>query len=333
MRISGILSAIFWIYINQNSKLVSLLEFRPIKYVGTVSYGIYLWQGFFLSTGPNRYIGQEWPLDPTTGVILLCITVPFSYHLVEKKFLTLKEKYSNLQFLVITSRRTSSEIKTRSQGHIMSILVIGEHNNKELKSSTLNSITAASVINDDIHVVVIGNNCEEMANRVATTDKVKKVLGPDGSAVCTVSLQAFVDAGFGKPDPNFDLTVRLPRKVFEDRDRMTIMLNTSNKMYVTIFNWNPYEKSDAQVRRVFPNRLDTNNLIRASATIPTNQTYSIQVQHPETKGDAFEYLHVVATRRPVNFLDSYSLHEFRKKVLEIPRRDRRHVRKPYRIVR
>lgn len=58
----------------------------------------------------------------------------------------------------------------------MSILVIGEHNNKELKSSTLNSITAASVINDDIHVVVIGNNCEEVANRVATTDKVKKVL-------------------------------------------------------------------------------------------------------------------------------------------------------------
>ena len=58
----------------------------------------------------------------------------------------------------------------------MSILVIGEHNNKELKSSTLSGITAASVINDDIHVVVIGNNCEEMANRVATTDKVKKVL-------------------------------------------------------------------------------------------------------------------------------------------------------------
>ncbi len=58
----------------------------------------------------------------------------------------------------------------------MSILVIGEHNNKELKSSTLSGITAASVINDDIHVVVIGNNCEEVANRVATTDKVKKVL-------------------------------------------------------------------------------------------------------------------------------------------------------------
>jgi electron transfer flavoprotein alpha subunit len=63
----------------------------------------------------------------------------------------------------------------------MSILVIGEHNNKELKSSTLNSITAASVINDDIHVVVIGNNCEEVANRVATTDKVKKVLLLDDS--------------------------------------------------------------------------------------------------------------------------------------------------------
>ena len=92
-RIIGILSGIFWIYINQNSKIVSVLEFAPIKYIGTVSYGIYLWQGFFLSTGPNRYVGQEWPLDPIMGVILLCITVPLSYHLVEKKFLILKEKY------------------------------------------------------------------------------------------------------------------------------------------------------------------------------------------------------------------------------------------------
>ena len=163
--------------------------------------------------------------------------------------------------------------------------------------------------------------------------KVEKVTEPNGATVCTVSLQAYVDAGVGKPDPNFDLTVRLPRKVFENRDRMKITLNTTSKMYVNIFNWNPYDKTDEQVKRIFPNQLDKNNLIEASATIPTNQRYSIRVQYPDTKGDAFEYLHVIATRQSVKFLDTYSLHEFRNKVLEIPRRHRRYVRKPYRIVR
>ena len=92
-RIAGILSAILWVYINQDSKLVQILEFSPIKYIGIVSYGIYLWQGFYLSTGPYRWAGQEWPLDPTIGLILLCITVPLSYHLFEMKFLKLKERF------------------------------------------------------------------------------------------------------------------------------------------------------------------------------------------------------------------------------------------------
>ena len=58
----------------------------------------------------------------------------------------------------------------------MSILVVAENSNSELKSSTSNTITAASNINDDIHVVVIGNQCEEIAKKVALFEKVKKVL-------------------------------------------------------------------------------------------------------------------------------------------------------------
>ena len=37
----------------------------------------------------------------------------------------------------------------------MSILVIAENSNKEIKFSTLNSVNAASKINDDIHLIVI----------------------------------------------------------------------------------------------------------------------------------------------------------------------------------
>ena len=61
----------------------------------------------------------------------------------------------------------------------MSILVVAENSNKEIKSSTLNSINAASKINDDIHLVVIGNQCEEAAKKAALIEKVKKVIHID----------------------------------------------------------------------------------------------------------------------------------------------------------
>ena len=41
----------------------------------------------------------------------------------------------------------------------MSALLIAEHNNKELKSFTLNAVTAASQIDSDVHALVIGNEC------------------------------------------------------------------------------------------------------------------------------------------------------------------------------
>ena len=48
----------------------------------------------------------------------------------------------------------------------MSVLVVAENSNTELKSSTFNTITAASNISDEIHVVVIGSDCEGVAKRV-----------------------------------------------------------------------------------------------------------------------------------------------------------------------
>ena len=40
----------------------------------------------------------------------------------------------------------------------MSVLLIAEHNNKELRPFTLNAATAASQIDSDVHAVIIGQN-------------------------------------------------------------------------------------------------------------------------------------------------------------------------------
>ena len=58
----------------------------------------------------------------------------------------------------------------------MSILLIAEHNNKEVKPFTLNAISAASQINDDVHVLVLGSNSDPVAKSVSEVPNVKKVI-------------------------------------------------------------------------------------------------------------------------------------------------------------
>ena len=57
----------------------------------------------------------------------------------------------------------------------MTILVLAEHNNIDIKSSTLNTISAASQIDQDIHVLVTGHECEELAKNISKCEKVSKV--------------------------------------------------------------------------------------------------------------------------------------------------------------
>ena len=56
----------------------------------------------------------------------------------------------------------------------MSVLLIAEHNNKEVRPFTLNAITAASQIDDDVHVLLIGNNCGDVAKSLSEIPLLKK---------------------------------------------------------------------------------------------------------------------------------------------------------------
>ena len=63
----------------------------------------------------------------------------------------------------------------------MSILLIAEHDNKEVRPFTLNAISAASQINEDVHVLVIGSNSEEVAKSISQVPNVKKVIHVNNS--------------------------------------------------------------------------------------------------------------------------------------------------------
>lgn len=58
----------------------------------------------------------------------------------------------------------------------MSILVIAEHNNIEVKSSTLNTINAASKLGGEIEVLVLGSNIDNISKEISSYQHVSKVI-------------------------------------------------------------------------------------------------------------------------------------------------------------
>jgi electron transfer flavoprotein alpha subunit len=63
----------------------------------------------------------------------------------------------------------------------MSVLVVAEHDNESLASATLNTITAAGQLSDDVHVLVAGEHCAAVAESAAKVAGVTKVRCADDS--------------------------------------------------------------------------------------------------------------------------------------------------------
>jgi len=61
----------------------------------------------------------------------------------------------------------------------MSTLVVAEHDNKELKGATLNTVAAANAIGGDIDILVAGSNCGNVAEAASQVPGISKVLVAD----------------------------------------------------------------------------------------------------------------------------------------------------------
>jgi electron transfer flavoprotein alpha subunit len=63
----------------------------------------------------------------------------------------------------------------------MTILVIAEHDNASLKGATHNTVSAATAIGGDVHVLIVGANASGAAQAAAKISGVAKVLHADGA--------------------------------------------------------------------------------------------------------------------------------------------------------
>ena len=61
----------------------------------------------------------------------------------------------------------------------MTVLVVAEHDNHNLKSSTLNTITAATKFKDEIHLLILGNSIANLISNCQSLHEVSKILKCD----------------------------------------------------------------------------------------------------------------------------------------------------------
>lgn len=72
-----------------------------------------------------------------------------------------------------------NEAKDEGFERSLKTLIIVEHDNENIKSATLHAITAAKQITDEIHLLIMGQNCQKIAERVSAITEVQHVLIAD----------------------------------------------------------------------------------------------------------------------------------------------------------
>lgn len=84
---------ILWIITRRKSIVKLLLELKPLRWVGQISYGLYLWHFVFYEFGKKTF--EAFPVQLIVGISLAFTVSATSFYLIEKPFLKLKEKFSS----------------------------------------------------------------------------------------------------------------------------------------------------------------------------------------------------------------------------------------------
>jgi len=83
----------------------------------------------------------------------------------------------------------------------MSVLLIAEHNNKELRPFTYNAVSAASKIDEDLHILILGNKSEAVAKSASEIPNVKKVIQVDNEIYENFIAENYTSAIIKHADP------------------------------------------------------------------------------------------------------------------------------------
>jgi hypothetical protein len=157
-----------------------------------------------------------------------------------------------------------------------------------------------------------------------------------GETACIVAIEAEVIPPAKKPDPNFEVKLKINQTVFRAGDDFNLEFESTMPSYFAIFNWLPNENN--QIHRVptsnSVDRSDSDELKKnVNGKFLFSQSYTA-TWSKAYKGDKKfydEWVLVVVTKKPFKWLSSYDFETFKEKLREIPNDERRIKRLGYQL--
>jgi hypothetical protein len=157
---------------------------------------------------------------------------------------------------------------------------------------------------DFIHSVSYGHIIEEEILRW-DTDTIRTSRDQPPQLTYLVTLKATVRKEDGRPDPYYQVTCRLNKKIYRSGEEMIITVKATKPSYISVLNI----AADGSVVLLFPNRLRRENFVNAleEFQIPSprdrRDVLKLQVTTlPGHKKDT-EFIKVIATRKPLHLMD------------------------------
>jgi hypothetical protein len=242
-----------------------------------------------------------------------------------KKYLTLKVSFIFFLLFTLAGGVSASDGKVVTSTGVAAIanLTSEEAQNQALKRARQNaieevcgvSVQAETLIQnnmlaaDFIHSVSYGRiiNEEILSWDVDVTREPKK---RPPSVAYRVTIKARVKPEKGKPDPYYQVSVGLNKKVYHSGDEMIIRVKATKPSYISVLNF----AADGSVILLYPNRLRKNNYIKAlkQYQIPSetdrNDILKLQVYTLAGHRKDSEFIKVIATRQPIHLLDGLLTH-------------------------
>ena len=122
---------------------------------------------------------------------------------------------------------------------------------------------------------------------------------------CEITIEANVEPVKRKSDPTFHFDTKLNKKIYRSGENLEIEINTSKRMYMTIFQWLPYggEKYNI-ITKIFPNEnfnKNTNDLVEGNFKLEYEAYFPDEIKYEKVD----EYLIFVATEKKIPWLDEY----------------------------
>ena len=237
-----------------------------------------------------------------------------------KKHLILIGSFIFFLLLTLAEGMSASDGKVVTSTGVAAIanLTPGEAQNLALKRARQNAIEEACGVSvqaetfihnnmlaaDFIHSVSYGRIIyEEILSWDADVTRESKKRPP--SVAYRVTIKARVKPEKGKPDPYYQVSVKLNKKVYHSGDEMIIRVKATKPSYISVLNF----AADGSVILLYPNRLRKNNYVKAleQYQIPSetdrNDVLKLQVSTLPGHRKDTEFIKVIATRQPIHLLD------------------------------